>query len=83
MRKQFEVGDRVRTTRSLDREYFWPANPGEKSKNVIIGNDALGVVIDTHEVAGEFYRFICVDFAPTGKAGAYYVDVDDLVLEGE
>ena len=67
----------------MDREYFWPTNAGEKAKNVIISSDALGVVIDTHEVKGEFYPFVCVNFALTGVVGAYYVDVSDLVLEGE
>ena len=81
--KQFQIGDRVRTTRSMDHEYFYGSRDEVRAKNVIIANDALGVVVDTHEIQGAFYPYVCVNFALAGTVGSWYVDVNDLVLEGE
>ena len=75
---KFMKGDRVRSTRDMDYQYFYSHNPGNKAQGVIINKGKEGIVVDTHIMDGKPSYHVCVDFTVTGGGGSWYIRSDDL-----
>ena len=80
MSKVFQVGDKIKTNRDMDRFYFFKFKAGEKAREIVIPIGSLGKVIDVHIEGGKPYDYICIDFTASNNKGSWYVHKDDVDL---